>query len=133
MLIAEYIVGTPSITVARSWAITLSSWSRRKRGNRMISKPQAMPTFITPVMPKTWNRGRAPTTFSWPGRAPTAQRPTWRVLVWSAAWLSMAPLGSPVVPPVYCSTAMSASGSIATGRGLPSLSISFLNLTWRSS
>ena len=74
-------VGTPSITVARSWAITLSSWSRRKRGIRMISKPQAMPTFMTAVMPKTWNSGSAPTTFSWPGRAPTAHMLTWRVLV----------------------------------------------------
>ncbi len=41
----------------------------------------------------------------------------------------MAPLGSPVVPPVYCMTAMSRSGSISTAAGRPSLAVSLLNLT----
>ena len=41
-----------------------------------------------------------------------ARRFTWLTLIERLAWVSIAPLGVPVVPPVYCSTAI-ASGVIA--------------------
>ena len=42
--------------------------------------------------------------------------------------LSMAPFGTPVVPPVYCSTAMSLSGSSWTGSRSPFAAMSFAKL-----
>ena len=50
------------------------------------------------------------------------------------AWVSIAPLGSPVVPPVYCSSAIASVGSPSgCGVYLPSLSSSAAKLMWYSS
>ena len=40
------------------------------------------------------------------GRSSSARRFTWPTLIERLAWVSIAPLGVPVVPPVYCSTAI---------------------------
>ena len=50
---------------------------------------------------------------------------TWRAFADRFWWVSIAPLGVPVVPPVYWISATSCSASIATGAIVPSLSISF--------
>ena len=42
----------------------------------------------------------------------------WLMLAAMLAWLSIAPLGRPVVPPVYCCTATSVLASTLTGVGL---------------
>ena len=52
---------------------------------------------------------------SLPGSKSTAQALICAVLAVRFACVSIAPFGVPVVPPVYCSTATSSSGSIATG------------------
>jgi len=47
----------------------------------------------------------------------------WSMFATRLAWLSIAPLGSPVVPPVYCSTATSCRGSISGSAMTPSLAM----------
>ncbi len=76
--------------------------------------PLATPKFITVVMAKTWNSGSTPSTRSTTCGGRFRHAFTWATLMAMLAWVSMAPFGVPVVPPVYCSTAM-ASGVI-TGR-----------------
>ena len=88
---------------------------------------------MTPVMPKTWNSGSTASTRSGPVPTVSAQDLICAVLAVMLAWVRSAAFGEPVVPPVYCMTAMSRSGSTATAAGMPSLSISLLNRVWAAS
>ena len=56
---------------------------------------------------KTWKKGRTASIRSAPGTRPGDQAVTWRQFAARFACVSIAPFGSPVVPPVYCSTATS--------------------------
>ena len=99
-------VGTPGIIFGLSLVISFKVSIRSKRGKRTISMPWPMLKFITVVMANTWKRGRTPITRS-PSRIVCPRHAiTCFTLMERLAWLSMAPLGVPVVPPVYCSTAM---------------------------
>ncbi len=112
-MMAWKMVGTPGIMVGRSLLISFSVSMSSNLGTRIISMPWLTPKFITVVMAKTWNRGRMPMTRSFCG--PCGRHAlTWATLMERLAWVSMAPLGVPVVPPVYCSTA-TASG-VSAGR-----------------
>ncbi len=59
------------------------------------------------VRPKEWEKGIKPTTRSPPYRRWGSQALIWATLAMRLPWLSMAALGMPVVPPVYCKTARS--------------------------
>ncbi len=65
-------------------------------------------------MAKTWKKGRIPITRSAPISSEVVQSLICWTLMLRLAWVSIAPLGVPVVPPVYCSTAMSRLGSMST-------------------
>ena len=81
-------------------------------------------------MANTWKNGRMPRMRSSPVRVRLrVQAIDCCTLMVRFACVSMAALGVPVVPPVYCSTAISLSGSMATGANLPSLSSSVLSNT----
>ena len=62
--------------------------------------------FMATVRPKMWKYGRAPRTVS-PGVARGNQAATWTALATRLRCVSMAALGTPVVPPVGCSSATS--------------------------
>src|SRR6059036_865488 len=64
-----------------------------------------------------WNRGSAATKTSLSLRPPVNQLVAWHALVTRLAWVSIAPLEVPVVPPVYCRQAMS---EVFCGTGLGS-------------
>ena len=116
-------VGTPMKIVGCSRSMVRSTSIGLKWGSRISSQPKRRHRFITAVMPKAWNRGSTPSIFSSPGLVSGPHIPTCTALAYRLAWVSMAPLGRPVVPPVYWSTAMSRAGSTATGSTAPSLSI----------
>jgi hypothetical protein len=117
---AMNMVGTPGITVGLFLSISFMASSSTKRGMMTISAPLATAKFITAVMAKTWKNGKAASTRSLPGTRFVAHAaPCWQ-LVLTLACVSMAPLGVPVVPPVYCSTATSFNGSMACFWYLPS-------------
>src|SRR6266481_9422684 len=63
-----------------------------------------------------WNKGRAATITSGRCSPQDSQCSVWHALVTRLAWVSIAPLEVPVVPPVYCRQAMS-EGFCGTGRG----------------
>src|SRR6266852_8923202 len=62
-----------------------------------------------------WNKGKAATMTS-ASSSLESQCLVWQALVTRFAWVSIAPLEVPVVPPVYCRQAMS-EGFCGTGRG----------------
>ncbi len=88
-----------------------------KRGIMMISAPQRTANSITQVSAKTWKNGSAARMRSRPGSVVWNHATACAALADRLAWLSMAPFGVPDVPPVYCSTARSVSGSMATAAG----------------
>ena len=99
-------VGTPGIIFGLSLVISFKVSISSKRGKRIISMPWPMLKFITVVMANTWKSGSTPITRS-PCRMVCPRHAiTCFTLMERLAWVSMAPLGVPVVPPVYCSTAM---------------------------
>ncbi len=69
------------------------------------------------VMPKLWNSGSAVSTVSFSTCRLGIHDRTWTALATRLRWVSWAPLDTPVVPPVYISTAVS-SGVTSTGCGL---------------
>ena len=90
-------VGTSVVWVIRSRAIAASTAAGSKRGSTTWSAPTQVHAnrFATPA---TWNIGqtfRKRVSLRWP----VATR-LWRALASRLAWLSMTPLGVPVVPPV---------------------------------
>ena len=120
---AVYMVGTAGNSVAFLALRVFRVCSSSKRGNRIISVPDATAKFITAVIANTWKRGSTPTIFSSPGLRPGNHESICEMLADRLACVSIAPLDRPVVPPVYCSTAMSCSISISTSSGCPSLLI----------
>src|SRR5205085_12337287 len=58
--IAEYIVGTPWKTVARSRSMISSARPASKRGISDSAAPAAIAAFIEQVWPNEWKSGRAP-------------------------------------------------------------------------
>ncbi len=74
-------------------------------------------------MPNTWKNGRIASTRSVPEPMDGSQAAHCCMLMEMLAWVSIAPLGVPVVPPVYCSTAISPAGSMLTGVYLPSVAM----------
>ena len=67
------------------------------------------------VSPYAWNSGSTAYTVSSPSRRPGTQARPCAALARRLRWVSTAPLGSPVVPPVYWSNATSP----ASGAGCP--------------
>ena len=109
-------VGTPGKAVARTRSSVFSAWPASKRGSIAMQPPLSTVRLSTETLAKTWNSGSTPTiTSRSPARGSSAL--TWRALAVMFWWVSIAPLGVPVVPPVYCSSARSVSGSTATGAG----------------
>ena len=90
----------------------------------------AMVKFITTDIANTWKKGSTPIMRSRPGSSEGFQSSAWWILAWRFAWVSIAPFGTPVVPPVYWKTATSSRGSIAGGSYPPSLSMRRLKGTW---
>ena len=116
-------VGTPGRIVGFNWVISLIASPSSNLGTSTSREARCTPKFITTVMPKTWKNGRIAITVSVPLPNGPAQWLTCCTLMPTLAWVSIAPLGVPVVPPVYCSTARSRAGSMVAGAGLPSLAI----------
>src|ERR1039457_5195314 len=54
-----------------------------------------------------WNKGRTAIITSAPPLPDVSQSTAWQALVTRLAWVSIAPLDVPVVPPVYCRQAIS--------------------------
>ena len=108
-------VGTAGNRVGCLVSMVFSTSTRLKRGSRISSDPVAMPRFIAAVMANTWKKGITHSIRSPFGSTSPIHNRTCSVLAVTLAWVSIAPFGIPVVPPVYCSNAMSCSGSISTG------------------
>ena len=76
-----------------------------------------MAKSITHVRPKMWNIGRIPMTFWLLENAPASsmnRSSDCCTLATRLRCVSIAPLETPVVPPVYCSAATSSTGSMVT-------------------
>jgi len=119
---AAYIVGTPWKTVTWSRWITSNAVAGSNRGTRVRQAPLPTAAFSPQVWPKEWNSGRQPMTTSSGPRSNRVVADT-AALRRRLAWVSSAPLGLPVVPEVYSSTAVSWSARLATavsGAGSPS-------------
>ena len=101
------IVGTPGKARGRLLVIVFSTCPASKRGSITIRPPFTTVRFNTQVLAKTWNSGNAPSTLSGSFGSKGSIMSTWIALLARLAWLSIAPLGVPVVPPVYCSSARS--------------------------
>src|SRR5437667_5918022 len=67
--------------------------------------PFTMERSMTAVSPYTWKRGIAPRTRSGPCAPVTNHAAHWAAFATRFRWVSIAPFGVPVVPPVYCRTA----------------------------
>src|SRR5216683_8078092 len=83
-----------------------------------------------------WNSGSTHTTFSLPGVVMgVVQAWPWAIAETTQPCVSMAALGRPVVPPVYCSSATSSQRSVGAGwlLYLPSLASRSLNDMCQSS
>ena len=108
-------VGTPGSMVGRRRAMVRITEVSSNRGSMIISCPPSTAASRTVVIAKTWKNGSTASTRSCPGFTSLNQRRICTVFAYRLAWVSIAPFGVPVVPPVYCSTAMSSCGSIVTG------------------
>ncbi len=116
-------VGTPGIDVGLVRWIAARTCTASNRGSITISPPFSTVRLRTQVLAKTWKKGSTPrirSSASWSGSIAF----TCRALAVRFWCVSLAPFGVPVVPPVYWISAMSVCGSIATGSGRPSLSVS---------
>ncbi len=69
------------------------------RGITSSVAPLNSGTFIAPASPPLWNMGMTETHVSPPG-SKAYHSANWMVLATMLRWVSMAPLGVPVVPPV---------------------------------
>src|SRR5262245_50620752 len=107
-------VGTPNSRVTR---YCVTAWAAAAAWKRVMTSsvaPADSGTLSTPDMPPLWNMGMAPSATSAPG-SKAYQRANCSVLVTMLRCVSMAPLGTPVVPPVYRRTATSCAGTHDTG------------------
>ena len=81
----------------------------------IIWKPFAIARFNATVIENTWKNGITASMVSLPGSSPCIQREHCTVLIYKLLCDSIALFGTPVVPPVYCSTAIWLSGRIFGG------------------
>ena len=139
LAIAIYMVGTPGKTVGFFLLKSFITASSSNFGCRMISEPPAMPKFMITVSAYIWKSGSTASTFSVPSTRTGSSPCCMALSCWHAAirflWVSIAPFGNPVVPPVYCRTATFSEG-FATGAAspFPSLANSCLKvICWSSS
>ena len=95
-----------SITILFGWALVAT----------VLPLIVLIPPFSTEVMANTWKNGSTPIKRSSPGRMLGMWWVVCCALIDRLACVRIAPLGRPVVPPVYCSTATS-DGLIGTGSG----------------
>src|SRR5439155_831431 len=98
----------PSNTVTLWFWISSSAFTGSNLGSSARQAPLRTEVFSPQVSPNTWNSGRQPITTS-PAPVPSSSSTADRALA-ARLWCdSEAPLGLPVVPEVYSSTAMSSS------------------------
>src|SRR5437667_454119 len=103
-----YMVGTPGKRLGFVLSISLRmAPMSRGFGYRITSPPFTMERSMTAVSPYTWKRGIAPRTRSGPCAPVTNHAAHWAAFATRFRWVSIAPFGVPVVPPVYCRTATS--------------------------
>ena len=73
-----------------------------------LCAPMRMNTIAQAVSEKMWYSGNAAIATSWPPSSDcVTQAPTCCMFAIMFAWVSIAPLATPVVPPVYCRNARS--------------------------
>ena len=120
LLMAAYMVGTPGNNVGRFLAMSFRTASSSNSGCMMMAPPIISARFMTTESAKMWKNGSTPIMRSLPSSTPSSHITAWWALAYRLAWDSIAPFGTPVVPPVYCRTARSA-GSISTVLCAPSL------------
>lgn len=90
-------VGTPSKMVAPYSHIIRMASSGSNRSCRMRVAPTRKVVLSATDWPKVWNRGREPMTTSSPLMGWTSNALT-VAFITRLRWVSMAPLGTPVVP-----------------------------------
>ena len=101
LLMAAYIVGTPQKIVGRCLSAAFITAGRsRGLGTRIIAAPRCTPMFMTQVIPKLWKSGSAPISTSRPGFLSGNQASVIAACAIRLRCVSMAPLETPVVPPV---------------------------------
>ncbi len=89
-------VGTPRKTVARSRSMASNTALGSNRGTSDSVPPNRMAMLSTLDRPKTWNSGRTANVTS---SSRTSNRPPATVQFMNSwKWVSIAPLGRPVVP-----------------------------------
>ena len=131
-------VGTPGKMVTFFSASSFSTVGTSKRVCRMTSAPMRMPNTMFKLSAKMWKGGSTARMRSWPNSttlvSPLTVSKNWLHAAIRLAWVSIAPLGKPVVPPVYCNTATASRGSAsACGVKAPSLSSSCAKVLCRGS
>ena len=72
-------------------------------------------TLSPTVSPYTWKKGATLRNRSSPSLRSVSQLRIWVKLATRFRWVSIAPFGTPVVPPVYCSTARSSGATFTPG------------------
>ncbi len=125
-------VGTPGSTVGRVRRSAARIIGQSKRGSMTISPPFASAALSATVIAKMWKNGMTASVRSSPSRRPGFHAFTCRRLAQRLAWVSIAPFGEPVVPPVYCSAARS-SGARGIGFASGGLASRWPSSTTRSS
>ncbi|GBC86863.1 hypothetical protein HRbin12_00862 [bacterium HR12] len=91
--------GTPGTNVGFSWAMASSTrWRSRGLVTRIALPAVAIATFIASI-PKEWKKGRAQRIASAPSSSSRYRAP-WSAFATTLRWESIAPLETPVVPPV---------------------------------
>jgi len=91
--------GTPGKNDGRSFDIALSAIPSSNRGIITSFPAWLIPKFIATI-PNEWKNGRMHITPSFPRSKPVMHGATCSTLDTMLRWLSIAPLLSPVVPPV---------------------------------
>ncbi len=118
LLMALYSVGTAGKRVARVCCTALRVMGRsRGLGIRTMVAPIRTLRFMATVMPYTWKNGMDARVVSCPSRRSVIQQRACSQLDTRFPCVSMAPLGTPVVPPVYWSSATSSAFRV-TGCGV---------------
>ena len=112
--IAMNSVGTPKNIVGglRRHAARIAFIS--KRGNSTSSAPISTEKSSTAVSAKTWKNGSTAIVRCGAGKSTPICLRCCSALAVRLRWLSIAALGVPVVPPVYCRTARSSGASVTT-------------------
>lgn len=97
---AQYIVGTPAKTVISSRPISASAAAASNRGISTRVEPTESAEFMLTVWPKEWNSGSVTRQTSNYVGVLSNRRSADSALSTMLEWVSSAPFGCPVVPPV---------------------------------